>query len=128
MAITINGTTYRNLQEQVAKNQEDIEELQNLLEPHVHNVAMVTDLGTFLFTVYNNSTELIDTEDALLEAMKNNTRYLTSALYMEGSDPALATYVFRSGDSITVGGQLLDLSDEVESTVSVTSVNDKLVF
>lgn len=71
MAIIINGKTYRNLQEQVAKNQEDIEDLEERM-PNMSNYYTKTETNGLLDTKADKSTTYTKTETNDLLATKAN--------------------------------------------------------
>lgn len=72
MAITINGVTYRNLQEQVEKNKEDIKTINTALDSlkYMHNIHVDDGTADWYFNVPSSRSTEVTSED-LVELLYN---------------------------------------------------------
>lgn len=71
--IEINGKIYRNIQEQVAKNQEDIEDLKGKYRHRILAFNTQDSYNEFVvFDIVNDISEAYTTLDDVLEAIGNN--------------------------------------------------------
>lgn len=112
MAITINGKTYRNLQEQVQKNIDDIEELSN----EVSNVVTKDDYGNVngVLKVAQLQSEHLEEDDDC----KSNI-YLSSGL--RKSTVSIMTEGEESGSSIILRGTTSEGSEGVVEISGTTN-------
>lgn len=129
MAIEINGKVYRNLEEQVQKNKEDIKELGGGSELTLHErVAKLeedVEALTSLVNAIKEKTDLIEIEENSVKL--NLESYQSFTVMLETGDMALSL-----GGNLEVGGEIyaphgISVDDRVtvgDNTLSVINVED----
>jgi hypothetical protein len=123
--IEINGKIYRNIQEQVAKNQEDIK---NLQDKYRHRILISYDEGDYnefvIFDIINDKPEAYTTLNDILNAIGNN---IIIAIQGWLSIGGLIYQVAKNGSNLRVYYLLQSDSSLNYKDMDITTIEDQVI-
>lgn len=123
--IEINGKVYRNIQEQVAKNQEDIEDLQG---KYRHRILAFNTQDSYneyvIFDIVNDTPEAYTTLDDVLDAIGNNTIIAIQGCLSIGAE---VFKVSKNGSDLRVYYIETSGYDLGYTDLTVTSIEDQVL-
>lgn len=123
--IEINGKVYRNIQEQVAKNQEDIQDLQ---DKYRHRILITYDEGSYneyvIFDIVNDVSEAYTTLDDILNAIGDNEIIAIQGWLSIGG---LIYKVAKNGSNLRVYYLLNSDSSSNYRNMDITSIEDQVI-
>ena len=123
--IEINGKVYRNIQEQVAKNQEDIQDLQ---DKYRHRILITYDEGSYyeyvIFDIVNDVSEAYTTLDDILDAIGDNEIIANQGWLSIGGQ---IYKVAKNGSNLRVYYLLQSDSSLNYKDMDITTIEDQVI-